>query len=313
MTASSIVVLSDVIFPKAVIVAGTSGVLSRQNARSANQGGYARVNVIRDVTMRAWQVGTGPMTLTAANQLFGTAEVTDFGAFGMLMEDPIGSSVDATNGALMGYMLGVESGVVGFGNGCPTYGLRQVYTAMGSTQKRARALTRPNGAPVIKRGGSTVTVGVAAGNIALSAAPVYVTFVADASQNVTSITPGVTTSVTLAAALPGLVVGGKLWLQDLNGADQAAVNSQSHTITAITGGGLNVYTLSTNTTGKIITAAGTGKKYPQPDEALTVACNYYVPVHFRADTIDWDLVISGAIGKRMVVVPSTYLDEVREA
>jgi hypothetical protein len=310
---TGIVVLSDVIVPKGVIVAGVSGTLSRQNGRGRNQGGFASVNVIRDVTLRSWQVGTGPMKLADAERLFGIYEVTDAGAYGMLLEDPIDSTVTVENGALMGYMAGVESGTVGFGNGTPNYGFRKVYTARGSALKRARALTRVKGTPSILRGGSPVAEGASPGNVAVSAGPSYVTFVADASQSVSAVTVGATTQVTLSSALAGLVVGGRLWLQDLTGADAALLNNLSHQITAITGGGLNVYTLATNTAGKAITASGTGKKYPQPDEALIWSGAFYVPVQFRADTLDWDLVIPGPDVKREVQIPSTFLDEIREA
>lgn len=308
----TIIVLPDVIVPKSVIVAGVSGVNSRQNQRSRNQGGYASANVIRDVTLRAWQIGTGPMKLSAAEQVFALFEVTDAGAYGMLLEDPIDSMITPANGALMGYMLGVESGVVGFGNGGPLYGLRKVYAALGSTQKRARAITRPNSTPTITRGGSPVTVGVAPGNISLSAAPVFVTFVPDATRTVTAIAAGATTQVTLSSAI-GLAIGQKLWLQGISGIDQGVVNNQAHTITNISGGGLNTYTLSTNTAGKTIAAAGEGRKYPQADEALVCTCSFYVPVQFRDDTLDWDLVIAGNVSRREVQIPQTFLDEIREA
>jgi len=310
---TGIVVLTDVIVPKAILLAGVTGVNSRQNQRTRNQAGYASVNVIRDVTLRAWQIGTGPMRLSDAEQLMGIYEVTDAGAYGMLLEDPIDSTVTTSNGALMGYMSGLESGTVGFGNGTPNYGFRKLYTARASSLKRARALTRLHGTASILRGGSPVAEGVAAGNVAISAGPSYVTFVADASQNVSAVTVGATTQVTLAAALAGLVVGGRLWLQDLTGADAALLNSKSHEITAIGGGSLNVYTLATNTAGKTITAAGTGKKYPQPDEALTWSGAFYVPVQFRDDSLEWDLVIAGNVAKREVQIPSCFLDEIREA
>jgi hypothetical protein len=310
---TGIVVLSDVIVPKTIMLAGVTGVNSRQNQRTRNQGGFASVNVVRDVTLRAWQIGTGPMRLADAEQLMGIYEVTDAGAYGMLYEDPIDSAVTIANGALMGYMDGVEFGTAGFGNGCPTYGFRKLYTARGSTLKRARALTRLNGTASIFRGGSPVTVGVAAGNVAISAGPSYVTFVADASQNVSAVTVGATTQVTLAAALSGLVVGGRLWLQDLTGADAALLNNKSHQVTNISGGGSNVYTLATNTAGKTITAAGTGKKYPQPDEALTWSGSFYVPVQFRDDNLEWDLVIAGNVARREVQIPACFIDEIREA
>lgn len=310
---SGIVVLSDVIMPLSVMLAGVSGINSRQNDRSKNQGGYATVNVVRDVTLRSWQLGVAPLSVSTVQDIFGIWENTDAGAYGFLLEDPIDSVVTAAQGALMGYMAGVELGTVGFGNGTPNYGLRKLYTARGSSRKRARVLTRTNTTPALLRGGSPVTIGASAGNASLSAAPVYVTFVADASQNVTAVTVGATTQVTLSSALAGLVVGGRLWLQDLTGTHASLLNNLSHEITAITGGGLNVYTLATNTAGKTITAAGTGKKYPQPDEALTWSGTFYVPVQFRDDTLDWDLAIAGPRDSRQVMIPSTYLDEIREA
>ncbi|MDM0041883.1 hypothetical protein QTI05_22775 [Variovorax sp. J22R193] len=309
----TITVLTNVVIPQGILTAGITGELSRQNKRGQNIGGFATVNAYRDVTMRSYQVGTGPMRQDAGEKLVGAFEVTDAGTFGMLYEDPIDSSVTVANGALQGYMLGVEYGNPGFGNGGPVYGFRKMYAVWGGALSRARAFTRLNGTPSLYRGGTPVTIGVAAGNAAISAGPSYVTFVADASQSVTAVTVGATTQVTLSAALAGLVVGGRLWLQDLTGTHASLLNSMSHEITAITGGSLNVYTLATNTAGKTITPAGTGKKYPQTDEALTVAARFYVPVHFRNDTLAWELVIAGPTAKREIVVASCFLDEIREA
>ena len=310
---SGIVVLEDVIVPECVLSAGASGKQTRKNDRTANQGGYATVNVVNDRTLREYLLGVVPMELELWAEIEGLYEVTDAGAYGMLLKDPKDSSVTVVNGALQGYMAGVEFGTPGFGNGTPLYGLRQLKKAASSTRTKSVVRTRPNGTPSLFRGGSPVTIGVAGGNAALSAAPVYVTFVADASQNVTAVTVGATTQVTLAAPLAGLVVGGRLWLQDLTGADAGLLNSLSHEITAITGGSLNVYTLATNTAGKTITVAGTGKKYPQPDEALTWSGSFYVPVQFAEDDMEWDLVKPGDDEDRLVAGPSIRLIEIREA
>jgi hypothetical protein len=308
---SGIVVYEDVIVPNSVLLAGVTGTNSRQNDRSKNQGGYATVNVVRDVTMRAWQLGVAPLRVAAVQDIFGLWEATDAGAYGMLLEDPIDSVVTAAQGALQGYSAGVESGTVGFGNGTPNYGLRKLYTARGSSRVRARALTRTKTTPALLRGGSPVVIGVGAGNAALSAAPVYVTFVADATRTVNSVTVGATTQVVLSSAIAGLVVGGKLWLQGLTGADAALLNGLAHTITNIS---TATYTLSTNTAGKTITAgSGQGHKYPQPDEALTWSGTFYVPVQFREDTLDWDMPVAGPRDNRMVSIPACFLDEIREA
>lgn len=309
---SGVVVLEDVILDECVFLAAASGRQSRQNDRTANQGGFATVNVVRDVTLRQFNLGVKPLFVEDWKEIEGVYEITDAGAFGFLVKDPKDQVVGETEGALQGYMAGVEFGTPGFGNGTPTYGLRKLYKARSSTRTRGRPITRPNSTPAIERDGAAVVYGALPGNAALSAAPVYVTFVADASQNVSAVTVGATTQVTLASALAGLVVGGRLWLQDLTGADAALLNNLSHEITAITGGGSNIYTLATNTAGKTITAAGTGKKYPQPDEALTWTGTFYVPVQFADDDMDWDLVKPGALDDRLVSGMSVTLIEIRE-
>lgn len=307
---SGIVVYSDVIVPECLIAAGASGRQNRQNDRSANQGGYATVNVVRDLTLREYLLGVVPMELYLWAEIDGLFEVTDGGAYGMLLKDPKDSTVTAAKGALQGYMAGVEFGALGFGNGTPLYGLRQIKKAASSTRVKARIVTRPNSVPALLRGGSPVTIGVAAGNASISAGPAYVTFVADASQSVTAVTVGATTQVTLSSAIAGFVVGGRLWLDGLTGADAALLNNLSHEIANIAS---NVYTLATNTAGKTITAAGSGRKYPQPDETLTWSGTFYVPVQFAEDSMDWEMVKPGDDDDRLVSGQSIRLIEVREA
>lgn len=309
----TIIVKSDVVMDECVFLMNASGRATRQNDRSFNQGGYGTVNVVRDVTLSQYTFGAKPMSVEAWYEVEGVYEDTDAGAYGFLIKDPIRHSVTVADGALQGYMAGVQFGTTGFGNGTPLYILGQLTKPQSTSRTRFRVRTRPNGTPSIFRGGSPVTVGVAAGNVGLSAAPVFVTFVADASQNVTAVTVGATTQVTLAAPLAGLVVGGRLWLQDLTGTDAALLNNLSHQITNISGGGLNVYTLATNTAGKTITAAGTGKKYPQPDESLRWSGEFYVPVHFVSDDLDFDVVLGGDVDDRLIAGPNVVLMEVREA
>lgn len=306
----TIIVLSDVIVPECVVMAGATGRQTRQNERTTTPGGFASANVVRDVTMREYTLGIMPMEIELWAEIEGLYEVTDAGAFGMLIKDPKDSVVTAAQGALQGYMTGVEFGTPGFGNGTPLYGFRQLKKAASSTRTKARIVTRLNGTPALTRGGTPVVIGVGAGNVALSAGPVYATFVADATRTVTAVTVGTTTDVTLSSAIAGFVVGGRLWLQDLTGADADLLNDKSHEITNIAGA---VYTLATNTAGKTITAAGQGHKYPQPDEALAWAGAFYVPVQFADDNMDWDLVKPGDMDDRLVAGPSIQLREIREA
>jgi hypothetical protein len=304
----SIVVYSDVIVPNSVVMAGAVGKQKRQNDRTVNQGGYASVNVVRDATLREYTLGVIPMTLANWALIEGLYEITDAGAFGMLILDPKDSVVTSSQGGFLGYMAGVENGVVGFGNGTPNYGFRKLYTAAGSTRAKARAITRPNGTPTMLRNGSPVAVGAAAGNVSFSTGPMLPTFVADVSANVSAITVGAATVVTLSAAL-SLSVGGQLWLTGLTGTDAITVNNLVHQITAISGA---TYTLSTNTAGKSITASGQGQAYPQSTDTLTWSGTFYVPVHFENDDMDWSLVKPGGQLDRLVLGPSILLEEIRE-
>lgn len=310
---SGITVYTDLVLPDEVVGAGVVGAQSRQNDRGRNIGGFDSINVLRDLTLRYYQIGIVPMETALWRVIEAIFEDTDAGAFGFLMTDPKDARVRAGEGALMGYMSGVQSGVSGYGNGCPTYALQKRYPSPGNSRVRLRDILRPNGAPAITRGGSPVAIGAGAGNVSLSAGPVYVTFVPDATRTVSSVTAGATTQVVLSSAISGLVAStGKLWLQDLAGADAALLNGKAHTITAIAGA---TYTLATNTAGKTITTgSGQGHKYPQPDEVLAWTGAFYVPVHFRDDELDWEMVATDSNEDyRLVRGPAIWLDEVREA
>ena len=53
---------------------------------------------------------------------------------------------------------------------------------------------------------------------------------------------------------------------------------------------------------------------PAAPAAATVTWTgkFYVPVHFMADSIDWDLLAGGSSEKRLLAGPSVVLSEVRE-
>lgn len=306
----TIIVYEDVIVPECVFTPGAGGSRTRQNSRTANQGGFVSANVIRDVTLKTYVFSTIAMTIENFKRIIDLYEVTDAGAYGMLLLDPTDSVITDNDGVMQGYMSSVENGVIGYGNGGPLYGFRVLYAV--ASRGRTWPATRPIN-PVVTRNGSPVTVGVAAGNIAINTSgPRYVTFVPDATRTVTGVTVGATTQVTLNTAI-GLAIGEKLWLQGLTGADAALLNNQAHSITNITGGGLNVYTLSTNTAGKTITAAGQGHSYPQADEPLYWTGSYYTPVQFASDNLDWDMARGGDYEDRLIAGPSVSLLEVREA
>lgn len=307
----TIEVLSDVIMDECVFVANAGGRRMRQNDRTINQGGFATVNAVRDVTLLQYSLGVKPMgVMIDWKEVVAVYEVTDAGTYGFLIKDPVDQIVDFTDGVLQGYTLGAEFGDEGFGNGGPLYALRKKYKPTSTTRTKSRIITRPNGTPSILRGGTPVVPGGSAGQVGFSAGPVFATFVADQVRAIDSITVGSTTVVNLASAMTGLVVGGRLWLEGVTGSDAALLNSQSHEIGAIAG---DDYTLLVNTAGKAITASGSAFKYPQPDEALVWSGEFYVPVHFASDDMDWDLVLPGEFEDRLVQGLSITLMEVREA
>jgi len=184
-------------------------------------------------------------------------------------------------GGLMGLSGDDIVGGAGIGHGVPVYQAVRLYSAAGEAQ--ARLLKKlVSGTATVERNDVAVTVGTGAGQIAIVPNTGRVAFVADASQAVTAVTVGATTVVTLAAALSGLAVGGRLYLTGLTGADAALLNSLSHEITNIS---TATYTLATNTAGKTITPAGNGLKYPQPTETLTLACEFDTPMRFDTDRL----------------------------
>jgi uncharacterized protein (TIGR02217 family) len=307
----AITVYNNVIMPSGVLAAGVRGKNQRRNTRTMAANGLAQVNVEWSRTMREYQLGIVPMPVSTWQTIEGLHEVTEGGAYGFLMQDPKDSTVAATEGLLYPYNAALL-GAIGVGYGVPSYKLYKRYTSVGSTRTKDRAITRPIATPVVKRGGSTVTHGASAGNIAIDYDTGTVTFVADSSSSVTAFTAGATTQITLTAALSGVAVGERLYLSGIVGTSATTLNGLSHAITAITGGSLNVYTLSVNTTGLTRTSGGTGYAYPQSTEALTWAGDFYVPVHFANDDIDWELVSAGPAANRFLAGPSVVLHEIRE-
>jgi hypothetical protein len=310
---AALTVYNDVILPLRVArAAGVRGKSMRRNDRAMVQGGYQTVNKVWSRTLRQYEFGSIPMLVSVWQTLEALWEVTDAGAYGFLMADPKDSAVALTEGLMYPYTTALV-GAIGLGYGVPVYKMYKRYTSIGSTRTKDRAITRPQATPTLKRAGSTVTLGASAGNAAINYDTGTVTFVADSSSTVTAVTPGATTVVTLTAALAGLAIGQRLYLSGLTGTIATTLNGLSHAITNITGGGLNVYTLSTVTTGLAWTAAGSGYKYPQASEAMTWSGNFYVPVHFAGDDLDWELEAGGpSEAARLIGGPSVLLEEVRE-
>lgn len=186
------------------------------------------------------------------------------------------------------YEIAYSNGTLGTGVGDGTPGPYQIYKSYTFGANTAtRKISKPRAAGFgVKRGGVLQTAGTGAGNYALSTTTGGVTFVYDATSNASSITPGATTQVVLAANPGTLIAGQKLYLSGFTGADAALVNSLAHTINSVTGAGPYTFTLATNTSGATITlGSGLGRKYPQASEALTCEGVFDVPVRFGTDSL----------------------------
>jgi uncharacterized protein (TIGR02217 family) len=302
-------VLNDVILPESILLAGVRGRNSRMNQRATNQAGFMQTNIVWQSTLRRYEVGVAPMLPEDWAELQGLHEVTEGGAYGFLMLDPKDRVASSTEGKLRGYTT-VDLGTAGVGYGLPSYRLWKRYTSVGSSRTKDRRISRPKSTITVYRGGSPVTVGVAAGNIAINYDTGTITFVADESQAMSSISVGATTVLNFASGT-GVVashdIGDRIYLTDVAGTAASTLNGTSHAITAK---GATSLTISTVTTGLTATG-GNAHKYPQADEALTWAGTFYVPVQFETDDLEWDLVRAGPADTRLIGTSATLV-EVRE-
>jgi hypothetical protein len=293
-------ILNTIILPESVIqAAGVRGRQKRSNIRTINQGGFVDITVVWDTTLRDFEIGYIPMALEHWHTIEGLFEATDGGAYGFLMSDP----KDQTTGG-QGVMFPQAT--------AGQFRLGKRYTSVGSLVTRDRYINRPKAGLIIRRNGTPVSAGIAPGQIAINMDTGRVTFVADATRTVTAVTVGSTTQITLATALPSMAIGGRVFLTGFAGADAALLNNLYHSITNIAG---TVYTLSTNTAGKVITAGAPAlaAKYPQPAESLSWEGGFYVPVQFAEDALGWEMPRPGPYDGRIVSGQSLMLLEVREA
>ena len=309
----SLVVLPDVILSHGAIAAGVRGKNRRSNTRAMDGGGFAKVNINWSRTLRQYELGTVPMLPQEWQQIEALFEATDGGAYGFLLKDPKDATVRAGEGLLQPWnaATGAAVGAIGLGFGVPTYRLHKRYAYGARTTDRL--ITRPIATPAVLRAAAPVTEGAAAGNVAHDLATGTVTFVADASQAIASVTTGASTVLTFANAtgmVAAMSVGQRVYLSGLSGTAAATLNGLSH---AVTGKdvGASTLTISTATTGLAATG-GTAAKYPQATETLTWTGQFYTPVHFASDDLDWDILRSGPEDTRIIAGPSVTLMEVRE-
>lgn len=311
---AGLIVFNDVILPDCIIAAGLAGKRTRLNERAQNQAGFDSVNVVRQMTLRQFEVVFKPMASAAWNLLTGIYEVTDAGAYGFLMEDPSDSLIPVGAGLLQPMQGGFPVGALGVGYGVPTYQLYKRYAIAGTARTKDRKITRLQLNPIFKRGTATLVAGVAAGNISIDRDTGLVTFVPDASQSIASITVGASTVINFAngaGIVAAMSVGQRLFLNGVLGTAGTSLNGKSHVVSAK---GATSLTFSVATTGLVATSAtGTAYKYPQATEALTASGKFYLPVHFANDDLDFEFIKGGANeADRLIAGPSCTLIEIRE-
>jgi hypothetical protein len=151
-----------------------------------------------------------------------------------------------------------------------------------------REITKPYGTIAVTRGGVAVVYGASAGQIAIDTTTGIVTFVADASQAITTHTIGSSHSFRTASDI-GLSIADTVYLSGVTGTGATTLNSIAHTITNKVVGSPTEYiwTISTNTGGSptLTASGGTAYAYPQADEALLWSGEFDTPVRFDTDEL----------------------------
>jgi uncharacterized protein (TIGR02217 family) len=184
------------------------------------------------------------------------------------------------------YVVPLSRGLLGTGagSGNPAYQLRKRYTT--AAQNYDRPITRPvSGQVSVTRNGTPVVIGPSAGQLlSINVDTGIVTFRPDATSNVTAVTVGTTTSVTLASNPGSLAAGQRLYLTGFTGTASGLLNNRSHLINSVVGG---AFVLATNTSSGTIStfASANGFKYPQAADALAWAGQFDVPMRFDIDQL----------------------------
>ena len=123
-----ITVFNDVIVPTVVLRAGVNGKNMRHNSRVPTDNGFESINIVWTQTLREYTFGVVPLSLTQWQSIETLHEITEGGAYGVLLLDPKDQTV--TNGV----MTLVSAGV---------YQLHKRYVHGPSTRFKTRKITRP--------------------------------------------------------------------------------------------------------------------------------------------------------------------------
>ncbi len=306
----SLTVFPDVVLSSSIIAAGIRGKNMRSNIRVSTSSGEMQINVRWARTLRQYELGVVPLSIEQWAQIEALHEVTEGGAFGFLMQDPKDRSAAAGEGFLQPYSGGLLLGTMGYGYGVPTYRLGKRYAISGTSRFKDRLITRPKDTPLVKKNGITLANGSSAGQFTIDPATGIVTIHEDASAYLDSATVGATTMLDFGSGSFAslFATGGRVWLQGVVGTAASVLTDKSHEVLSVSG---NTLTINTPTTGLTVTSA-LAMRYPQPSDTLTWSGEFFVPVHFMEDEIDWDLARPGDIQDRLIAGPSVVLQEIRE-
>jgi uncharacterized protein (TIGR02217 family) len=159
--------------------------------------------------------------------------------------------------------------------GAPAIQLTCTYEPAGPNPY-VRNIFKPCTGATLTRNGNPVVAGGAPGNASIDTTTGLATFVADASEGISTITAGATTVLQLAAPLAGAAVGTVVYFSGITGDAVDLINGQPLALTAVAGSSI---TVAVDTTGLTL-AGGTAARYPQPTEALTWTGTFDVPVRF---------------------------------
>jgi len=206
------------------------------------------------------------------------------------------------------YQCTTSNGVLGagVGAGVPTYQLGKLYAA--GALSETRTISKPvSGTVAVYRGAVLQTAGGGAGQYGLSTTTGIVTYVADASRGISSVTIGNPTVINVASALTGAAGGKTVYLSGITGTAAALLNNIAWPISSVLGTAITL--TGCNTTG-LTASGGTAAMYPQSTETLTWAGEFDVPCRFDTDRM-YGTIASRSGGQLVVDWESIPVIEIR--
>jgi uncharacterized protein (TIGR02217 family) len=155
----AITVFADVVLPNSIISAGVRGKNMRRNDRVVTDSGIQSINIGWTSTLRQFEIGIAPLRVDQWQTLETLHEITEGGAFGLLMEDPKDNHV--TTGGI--FTLDSAGG----------YQLTKRYTEPRSGRTKDRKITRPKGTIAVYQNGDPIAASIdpATGKASISGSP----------------------------------------------------------------------------------------------------------------------------------------------